>query len=146
MSTQVPPDARPSRKPFPRGYFRGEGASRMPFREDMRAPNAIADFILKGWMPQAPFITRDMDIVAFGSCFATNIGRYLASAGFNIATERQGIAYVQRLSDGLPTAHRRSTSSATATSWGAPRTSEISDAISGTAAMREAIAERRPAS
>lgn len=67
----------------------------------MQRAEGIPNFILKGWMPDTPFIDRDMNIVAFGSCFASNIGRYLANIGFNIATRRKGIAYVQRIQEGL---------------------------------------------
>ena len=45
-----------------------------------------------------------LSIVAFGSCFAANIGHYLASAGFNVRPSRR-IAYVQWISDGLVNVH-----------------------------------------
>ena len=82
-------------------FYRGETANYMPWRRDMEKPNAIVDFILKGWMPEAPFIEQDTRIVAFGSCFAANIGRYLAAIGFDVSTRRDGAAYIQRIGDGL---------------------------------------------
>ena len=73
----------------------------MPRAEPMRRSDAIEEFILSGWMPEKPFIGPESNIVAFGSCFAANIGRYLNSLGFAISTQKEGKAYIQRISDGL---------------------------------------------
>jgi len=82
-------------------FYRGEVASYMPWRGDLDRPKGIADFILKGWMPEQPFIDQQTNVVAFGSCFAGNIGRYLAGMGFDVATQRKGTAHIQNVSDGL---------------------------------------------
>jgi hypothetical protein len=82
-------------------FYRGDTANYAPRRGDVEKASTIADFILKGWMPDEPFIGPDTNIVAFGSCFAANIGRYLASLGFQVTTEREGTAYIQRIADGL---------------------------------------------
>jgi hypothetical protein len=82
-------------------FYRGDTANYPPRRNDVDQATAIPAYILKGWMPEAPFISQDTNIVAFGSCFAANVGRYLASVGFQVSTQRQGTAYVQRISDGL---------------------------------------------
>ncbi len=52
-------------------------------------------------MPETPMIGPDSTIVAFGSCFAANIGWYLSSLGFDVSTRREGKAYVQKITDGL---------------------------------------------
>jgi len=79
----------------------GDAENRFPDRRQIVDPTAISQFILKGWMPDQPFIDHKTNIVAFGSCFAANIGRYLANLGFDVATRRQGAAYVQQIEDGL---------------------------------------------
>jgi hypothetical protein len=86
-------------------FWRGDTANFMPWRRDMAKPSAIADFILKGWMPEEPFIDRDTNIVAFGSCFAGNVGRYLADLGFDVATQRPGRTHIQTVGDGLVNVH-----------------------------------------
>src|SRR6187549_3215992 len=82
-------------------FYRGDTANYSPSRSDIEKASAVPDFILKGWMPDQPFIGPNTNIVAFGSCFAANIGRYLASIGFEVSTQREGTAYIQRISDGL---------------------------------------------
>ena len=88
-------------KKLNRSFFRGDTINRMPRRADMLKANAIQDHILFGWMAPEPFIDRSTNIVAFGSCFAANIGKYLSNIGFDVSTQREGSAYVQRISDGL---------------------------------------------
>ncbi|MFO1081944.1 MAG: GSCFA domain-containing protein [Reyranellaceae bacterium] len=86
-------------------FYRGAGASYMPRLADIRKPSAIAEYILKGWMPSQPFIGPQTSVVAFGSCFAANVGRYLASIGYEVATRREGNAHIQRIGDGLVNVH-----------------------------------------
>ena len=83
----------------------GAGDNRFPGRREIVDPTAISRFILQGWMPERPFIDHTTNIVAFGSCFAANIGRYLANLGFDVATQREGAAYVQQINDGLVNVH-----------------------------------------
>lgn len=85
-----------------RSFYRGSAANYMPRRPEMtQRPDAISEYILKGWMPEAPFIGPQTNIVAFGSCFAVNIANHLSQLGFDVATKREGNAHVQRISDGL---------------------------------------------
>lgn len=46
--------------------------------------------VLDGWLPPSPFITKDMLITAFGSCFAYHVEAYLRMAGFATSTGRYG--------------------------------------------------------
>jgi hypothetical protein len=41
------------------------------------------DFIIAGWRPREPFITRQTRVLAFGSCFAGNFAEWLANNGYN---------------------------------------------------------------
>lgn len=82
-------------------FYRGDVVNLLPRRPTFATDSAIPEFILKGWMPAEPFIGPDTNIVSFGSCFAAGIGRYLASLGFSVSTERQGSAYIQVIGDGM---------------------------------------------
>lgn len=82
-------------------FYRGEGANFLPMRAGMAKPEALRDNVLAGWMPPAPFIDRDTTIVAFGSCFANHISRYLNNLGFDVATKRDNKAYVSSMGDGI---------------------------------------------
>jgi len=68
-------------------FYRGEHANFMPKRNEFAKPTGISEFILKGWMPYEPFISPETNVVAFGSCFAANIGRFLASIGYDVPTQ-----------------------------------------------------------
>ncbi len=82
-------------------FYRGEAFDIMPRAARMYSEAGIEKHILKGWMPREPFIGPTTNIVAFGSCFAANIGRYLTNLGFDVSTKREGTAHVQKISDGL---------------------------------------------
>ena len=102
MSSRAEEIVEPTKKGSTGGsFYRGEVMSKMPKAGPMREPSAIEDFILEGWMPARRFIGPESNIVAFGSCFAANIGRYLNNLGFAIATQREGKAHIQKISDGL---------------------------------------------
>ncbi len=40
-------------------WFRGEQINFMPSRTNLFEKNAIEDYVLKGWMPEKPFITKN---------------------------------------------------------------------------------------
>jgi hypothetical protein len=82
-------------------FYRGDTINIGPRRPDFDSEKGIPGFILKGWMPEKPFLGPDTNIVAFGSCFASNIGKYLQNLGYDIPTARAGKAYVQAIADGL---------------------------------------------
>ncbi|MCP9851219.1 GSCFA domain-containing protein [Cyanobium sp. Morenito 9A2] len=88
-----------------RSFYRGENARFHPDRADMLNESSIPKYILDGWMPKERFVQADSNVVAFGSCFASNIGRYLAGMGFNVTTQKKGDAYVQKISDGMVNVH-----------------------------------------
>ncbi|WP_311274788.1 GSCFA domain-containing protein [Methylobacterium sp. WCS2018Hpa-22] len=82
-------------------FYRGDTLNLAPRRKDLESETAIPNLILKGWMPEAPFIGPKSNIIAFGSCFASNIGKYMQNLGYDIATAREGKAYIQMIADGL---------------------------------------------
>ena len=82
-------------------FYRGETTNFGPFQEQLARPSGVSQYVLQGWMPSQPFINADTTIVAFGSCFANNISKYLNGLGFNVATKKDEIAYVSKLGDGM---------------------------------------------
>ena len=83
-------------------WYRGEHTNFGPTRVNLFERDAIEKYILQGWLPDQPFIERSTPVVAFGSCFAENISRYLRKRGFNIlgkGLERN--AYIIRCGEGI---------------------------------------------
>jgi hypothetical protein len=82
-------------------FFRGETTNFYPSDKSLKRSTSIAEYLAKGWMPQERFVTEGTRIVAFGSCFADNISKYLDKAGFNVLTRRDDVAYVSKMGDGM---------------------------------------------
>lgn len=58
-------------------------------------------YMTRGFMPDEPFVTQDTPIVAFGSCFASNISNYLHSRKYSVLTKQENRAYVTTMGDGM---------------------------------------------
>jgi hypothetical protein len=58
-------------------WYRGETCNFNPTKNALRDAGGLDEYVLKGWLPPRPFITRDMPVTAFGSCFAQNVSRWL---------------------------------------------------------------------
>lgn len=85
-------------------WFRGEHVNFNPKIENMRTPQSVENYVLQGWAPPTPAIGPDTKVVAFGSCFAANITKWLAKRNFAVLTEKQGKAanaYVVRFGEGM---------------------------------------------
>jgi hypothetical protein len=65
-------------------WYRGEHCNFNPYRKNIDEEDAIEKYVLQGWLPDQPLINKKTNIVAFGSCFAANILRYLKEVGYNI--------------------------------------------------------------
>jgi hypothetical protein len=86
-------------------FFRGETCNFNPYLREFAAPDFLERFLLKGWLPEAPFVTRDTRITAFGSCFATNITKYLSRVGYSLSKERNPDIYISSMGEGLVNVH-----------------------------------------
>jgi len=84
-----------------KSFHRGETVNYTPSREEFASDTFLQDYLLKGWMPSAPFISRETKITAFGSCFATNITKHLLGLGYNLASKREPNIYISSISDGM---------------------------------------------
>ena len=83
-------------------WYRGENTNFHPMRDSLSEPNAIEDYIGLGWFPDAPFISKSDYITAFGSCFASEVTRYLANNGYRVFGGNLGLnAYVIRCGEGI---------------------------------------------
>ncbi|KQY08513.1 hypothetical protein ASE23_29490 [Rhizobium sp. Root73] len=82
-------------------FFRGESTNFHPTNNSFSQSNFIADYVMKGWAPTSKFVTTETPIVAFGSCFATNISDYLHRRGYNVLTKKENQAYITQMGDGL---------------------------------------------
>lgn len=82
-------------------FYRGETVNYFADRADFESKTFLQDFVLKGWLPSAPFLTRDTKITAFGSCFAANITRHLTGIGYDLSSKRAPDIYISRLGDGM---------------------------------------------
>jgi len=66
-------------------YFnRGPEANFWPSKENLQEEDALYKYILYGWLPDKPFITKESVITAFGSCFAKYIIDHLKKHGYNL--------------------------------------------------------------
>lgn len=84
-------------------WFRGEHTNFNPDVATLESPEAVAEYVLKGWTPETPFIDRDTRITAFGSCFAENISNWLSRRSFNVLNKSNpaSTAYVVRMGEGM---------------------------------------------
>ncbi|HTJ64870.1 MAG TPA: GSCFA domain-containing protein [Alphaproteobacteria bacterium] len=82
-------------------FFRGDNTNFYPNETSFDQENIVSDYIVKGWMPTTPFVTKETPIAAFGSCFAKNISNYLHERGFNVLTKSENGAYVTQMGEGM---------------------------------------------
>ncbi len=84
-----------------RSFYRGANTNFHPTDASLDTPNFVDEYVMKGWNPPERFVTEATPIVAFGSCFATNISNYLHNRGYNVLTKRDNKAYVTQMGDGM---------------------------------------------
>ncbi|PSJ58837.1 GSCFA domain-containing protein [Pseudaminobacter soli (ex Li et al. 2025)] len=82
-------------------FFRGENANFHPTDESLTRSGFVRDYVVKNLAPKEPTISKSSRIVAFGSCFAINIQRYLAERGYNLLTHGRKDTYVSSMGDGI---------------------------------------------
>lgn len=64
-------------------WHKGKIYHYLPTKLQLRKEGMAA--IAKGWLPDSPIITPDMNVLAVGSCFASHFTLWLAENGFNRA-------------------------------------------------------------
>ena len=86
-------------------YYRGEHARFHPRDEDRGRADFLHGFFVEGLAPPRPILDREASVVAFGSCFASHITRYLVALGFNVAAKKFKGSYVNTMGDGMVNTH-----------------------------------------
>ncbi|UWQ21779.1 GSCFA domain-containing protein [Jannaschia sp. W003] len=85
-----------------RTWFRGEQTNFNPDFARMAGADSALKWAVDGWAPEAPMVTPETRICAFGSCFAANISNWLASRNYSVLTKDQGSnAYVVKCGEGM---------------------------------------------
>src|SRR4051812_4988836 len=77
-------------------FYRGEQTTFYPKDESLDGERFIELHIARGLMPSEPLIDASTTVVAFGSCFAAHISRYLDQRGFDVATSKPSLAYISK--------------------------------------------------
>jgi hypothetical protein len=67
-------------------WYRGTHCNFIPSRSNYAEEDAVDHYVLAGWTPPAPVITRDSYITAFGSCFAAHVSKYLKERGYKVGS------------------------------------------------------------
>jgi hypothetical protein len=71
---------------FNGSWYRGPHTHFIPAKAEIEHTAASVDqWIMQGWTPEQPFITKQTAITAFGSCFAAYISKYLHGKGYAVA-------------------------------------------------------------
>lgn len=73
-------DSKP--KPGLIDWYRGEHTNFYPEKSNLKENNAVFEYLLKGYVPDSPFIKKSEMVTAFGSCFAEHMRNYLSANGY----------------------------------------------------------------
>ena len=71
-------------------WFRGEVCNFYPTKKEFSSENFHNNYLLKGYQPDQPFIDRKKKIIAFGSCFATHVSRFLINKKYSVFDKALG--------------------------------------------------------
>jgi hypothetical protein len=88
---------------FNGSWYRGPSTNFIPNKRRVREESGFDRFIIKGWSPDKPFISKAHTITSFGSCFAIHITKYLAERGYSVPIKNPRISdsYVVTFGEGL---------------------------------------------
>jgi GSCFA family len=87
---------------FHGSWYRGEHTNFLPAKAELLESDAVERFVLDGWLPTKPFISKKMPITAFGSCFAEHISSHLAKDGYNVFGKTLDLqAHIIRFGEGM---------------------------------------------
>lgn len=85
----------------PAHFHRGDVINYYPNRDELKSDDFLCRFLLKGWVPEEPVLSKGVRITAFGSCFAANITRHLSSIGFDLSSDRDSGIYISKMGDAM---------------------------------------------
>jgi hypothetical protein len=80
-------------------WHRGPDARFVATKKNLKEPDAIEKYVLDGWLPESPPIANGSHVLAFGSCFAQEVARYLRTRPDLIVNEGHDIQRNQQYAD-----------------------------------------------
>jgi hypothetical protein len=87
---------------FHGSWWRGEHTDFIPSKADLLAEDAVDRYVLRGWTPEHPVLTRAHRITAFGSCFAANVSHHLHQRGYRVTGHDLTLdAHIVRFGEGM---------------------------------------------
>ena len=83
-------------------WFRGKNCNFIPSKKHFNDKHFFDNYFLKGFKPEQAFITKEKNIIAFGSCFAATVSNYLAKKNYSIFNKRVGSnTHIIRYGEGM---------------------------------------------
>ncbi len=83
-------------------WFRGSNCNFIPSKKHFNDIDFFEKYILKGFKPKKPFISKKHNILAFGSCFAAEVSKYLANKNYSIFNKKySNDAHIIRYGEGM---------------------------------------------
>lgn len=82
-------------------FYRGDVINFNPQASDFDKDEFLSEYVLKGWTPASPILSKGTKITAFGSCFAMHITKHLSENGFDLARNREPDIYISAIGEGL---------------------------------------------
>jgi hypothetical protein len=82
-------------------FYRGDVINYNPQADDYAKDDFLEEYVLKGWLPGSPVLSKGTKITAFGSCFAMHITQHLTERGFDLARKREPDIYISAIGEGL---------------------------------------------
>lgn len=87
---------------FHGSWWRGKHTNFIPSKAELREPQALERFVLNGWLPASPLISRKTVVTAFGSCFAEHITNYLHAKGYAVMGKHLNLnSHLIRFGEGM---------------------------------------------
>lgn len=87
---------------FNGSWFRGKHTNFIPSKADLKQRDALHRFFLKGLLPESPFVSKDVPITCFGSCFARHLSHYLYERGYKIYGKHLNLhSHIIRFGEGI---------------------------------------------
>jgi len=83
-------------------WYRGETTNFFPDKQALSSKRSVDEYVGKGWFPKVPFISKDDYITAFGSCFASEVTKFLYNSGYRVYGRDMTLnAYIVRSGEGI---------------------------------------------
>tara|TARA_B100000579_G_C22723436_1_gene800570 strand:- start:71 stop:1000 length:930 start_codon:yes stop_codon:yes gene_type:complete len=83
-------------------WFRGANCNFIPSKKHFEDNDFYQKYILKGFLPKKPFIEKNHNILAFGSCFATAVSDYLSYKKYSVFNKQYSTnSHIIRYGEGM---------------------------------------------